>query len=79
MWAAGVAALLQAYPDERKGLVDPGLSETAAAGEQISAAEWVRADLVRNALGRTMAAFHQRYDLLLTPTMPIPACRPGRI
>ncbi|HXC14212.1 MAG TPA: amidase [Stellaceae bacterium] len=78
LWAAGVAALLQAYPDERKGLVDPGLSETAAAGEQISAAEWVRADLVRNALGRTMAAFHQRYDLLLTPTMPIPALPAGQ-
>lgn len=78
LWAAGVAALLQAYPDERKGLVDPGLLETAAAGETISAVEWVRADLVRNALSRTMATFHQRYDLLLTPTMPIPALPAGR-
>ncbi len=52
--------------------------ETAAAGEKISAAEWLRADLARNALGRTMAAFHQRYDLLLTPTMPIPALPVGQ-
>ena len=70
--------MLRSYPDERKGLVDPGLLETAAAGERISAADWVAADLVRNALGRTMGAFHQRYDLLLTPTMPVPALPAGQ-
>ncbi len=78
LWAAGVAALLRGYPDERKGLVDPGLLATAAAGEPISAAEWVAADLVRNALGRMMGAFHQRYDLLLLPTMPVPALPAGQ-
>jgi aspartyl-tRNA(Asn)/glutamyl-tRNA(Gln) amidotransferase subunit A len=77
LWAAGTAALLRTYPDERKGLVDPGLLETAAAGERIGAADWVAADLLRNALGRRMGAFHQTYDLLLTPTMPIPALPAG--
>jgi len=78
LWAAGVAALLRSFPDERKGSVDPGLVATAAAGEKISAVDWVGADLVRNALGRRMGAFHQRYDLLLTPTMPIPALPAGQ-
>ena len=78
LWASGTAALLRTYPDERKGLVDPGLLETAAAGERISAADWVQADLVRNALGRRMGAFHRKYDLLLTPTMPIPALPAGQ-
>ncbi|HUC72131.1 MAG TPA: amidase family protein, partial [Stellaceae bacterium] len=78
LWASGTAALLRAYPDERKALVDPGLLETAAAGERIAAADWVQADLVRNALGRRMGAFHQTYDLLLTPTMPIPALSAGQ-
>ncbi len=78
LWAAGVAALLKTFPDERKGLVDPGLLETAASGEKISAVDWVLADLVRNALGRQMGAFHQQYDLLLTPTMPIPALPAGQ-
>ncbi len=59
-------------------MVDPGLLETAAAGDRISAADWVHADLVRNALGRRMGAFHQQYDLLLTPTMPIPALPAGQ-
>jgi aspartyl-tRNA(Asn)/glutamyl-tRNA(Gln) amidotransferase subunit A len=78
LWAAGVATLLRGFPDERKGLADPGLLATAAAGEKFSAVDWVGADLVRNALGRQMGAFHQRHDLLLTPTMPIPALPVGQ-
>ena len=78
LWAAGVAALLRGFADERKQLADPGLVATAAAGEKFSAADWVEADLVRNALGRRMMEFHQRYDLLLTPTMPIPALPAGQ-
>jgi aspartyl-tRNA(Asn)/glutamyl-tRNA(Gln) amidotransferase subunit A len=78
LWAAGIATLLRTFPDERKGLADPGLVATAMAGEPLSAVDWVGADLVRNALGRTMGAFHQRYDLLLTPTMPVPALPAGQ-
>jgi aspartyl-tRNA(Asn)/glutamyl-tRNA(Gln) amidotransferase subunit A len=78
LWASGLAALLRTFPNERKGMADPGLLETAAAGERIGAADWVEADLVRTALGRQMGAFHQHYDLLLTPTMPIPALPAGQ-
>jgi len=78
LWAAGLAALLRGFADERKQLADPGLVATAAAGEKFGAADWVEADLVRNALGRRMMEFHQRYDLLLTPTMPIPALPAGQ-
>ncbi len=78
LWASGTAALLRSYPDERKQLCDPGLLETAAAGEPIRAVEWVAADLVRNALGRITGAFHQHFDLLLTPTMPVPALPAGQ-
>ncbi len=78
LWAAALAALFRGFPAERKALADPGLRETAAAGEKIAAADWVMADLVRTALGRRMAAFHRDYDLLLTPTMPVPALPLGR-
>ena len=78
LWAAGLAILMRNFPDERKGSADPGLLATAAAGETFSAVDWVGADLVRNALGRTMGAFHQHYDLLLTPTMPVPALPAGQ-
>ena len=78
LWASGLAALFRTVPAEQRALADPGLLETVAAGERITAADWVQADLVRNALGRRMGAFHQKYDLLLTPTMPIPALPVGQ-
>ena len=59
-------------------LADPGLIEIAARGERISAVEYVAADLARTALGAQMGAFHQHYDLLLTPMMPVPALPVGQ-
>jgi aspartyl-tRNA(Asn)/glutamyl-tRNA(Gln) amidotransferase subunit A len=78
LWAAGAALLLGAYPADERALVDPGLVATAAEGEEISAVDYLGADLVRTALGQQMAAFHRKYDLLLTPTMPIPALPVGQ-
>jgi len=34
--------------------------------------------MVRTELGKRMTAFHQRYDLLLTPMMPVPALPVGQ-
>jgi aspartyl-tRNA(Asn)/glutamyl-tRNA(Gln) amidotransferase subunit A len=73
LWAAGAAKLLAGYAADQRAFVDPGLIATATEGEQITAVDYLGADLVRTALGEQMAAFHQKYDLLLTPTMPIPA------
>jgi len=78
LWAAGAALLLSAYAADKRALVDPGLVATAAEGERISAVDYLGADLVRTALGQQMAAFHRKYDLLLTPTMPIPALPVGQ-
>ena len=78
LWAAGAAKLLDAYHREKQGLVDPGLVATAAEGARISAVDYLGADLVRTALGQQMAAFHQKYDLLLTPMMPVPALPVGQ-
>jgi aspartyl-tRNA(Asn)/glutamyl-tRNA(Gln) amidotransferase subunit A len=79
LWAAGAAKLLRGFPAaERRSVIDPGLALTAAEGEQISAVDYLDADLARTMLGQQMAAFHQRYDLLLTPMMPIPALPVGQ-
>jgi aspartyl-tRNA(Asn)/glutamyl-tRNA(Gln) amidotransferase subunit A len=78
LWAAGAAKLLDAYPRDKRALVDPGLLATASEGERISAVDYLGADLVRTAIGQQMAAFHQKYDLLLTPMMPIPALPVGQ-
>jgi aspartyl-tRNA(Asn)/glutamyl-tRNA(Gln) amidotransferase subunit A len=78
LWAAGAAKLLDAYPADKRALVDPGLVAMVAEGERISAVGYLGADLVRTALGQQMAEFHQKYDLLLTPMMPIPALPVGQ-
>ncbi|MBO0735154.1 MAG: amidase, partial [Alphaproteobacteria bacterium] len=78
LWAAGAAKLLSGFPADRRGLMDPGLIATAAEGARISAVDYLAADLVRTALAQQMAAFHRKYDLLLTPTMPVPALPVGQ-
>ncbi len=78
LWAAGAAKLLAGLPAERRALADPGLVATAAAGERISAVDYLGADFVRHELGRRMAELHRTYDLLLTPTMPVPALPVGQ-
>ena len=40
--------------------------------------EYLGADMARTALGIRMGEFHQRYDLLLTPMMPVPALPVGQ-
>src|SRR5262249_4973161 len=78
LWAAGAAKLLRGLPTGRQELIDPGLIATASEGDRISAVDYLEADLVRTALGRQMAEFHQKYDLLLTPMMPIPPLPVGQ-
>jgi aspartyl-tRNA(Asn)/glutamyl-tRNA(Gln) amidotransferase subunit A len=78
LWAAGAARVLAAYPTEKRDLCDPGFVAVAEAGERISGVEYVGADLARTALGQEMGAFHERYDLLLTPMMPVPALPVGQ-
>ncbi len=78
LWSAGAARLLAGVSDERRALCDPGLVATARLGAGIAATDYLGADLVRTALGQTMAEFHRRYDLLITPMMPVPALPVGR-
>ncbi len=78
LWAAGVARVVAAFSAEKRTLLDPGLAALAKEGERLSAAQYLEADAVRVTLGRQMAVFHQTYDLLLTPTMPVPALPAGQ-
>jgi aspartyl-tRNA(Asn)/glutamyl-tRNA(Gln) amidotransferase subunit A len=78
LWAVGAAKLLAAFPADRREVIDPGLVVTAEEGAQISAIDYLGADLVRTALARQMAEFHRNYDLLVTPMMPVPALPVGQ-
>jgi aspartyl-tRNA(Asn)/glutamyl-tRNA(Gln) amidotransferase subunit A len=76
LWFSGAAKVLSAYDDLTR--VDPGLLRSARTGEAYSAADFLDATAVRMELGLLMGRFHQTYDVLVTPTLPIPAFPVGQ-
>ncbi len=78
LWFAGAARVVDQLPPGSAELLDPGLREICALGAAHSAQEYLAAVDVRMALGRAMGGFHQKYDLLITPTLPLPAFAAGR-
>ena len=77
-WFSGAAFLLKGIPKEKHKLIDPGLVEMAEQGEKITAHALLDAQLKRGALGAHMNLFHRDYDLLVTPTLAIPAFDAGK-
>jgi aspartyl-tRNA(Asn)/glutamyl-tRNA(Gln) amidotransferase subunit A len=77
LWFAGAAKSVAHLDAAVLARLDPGLAEIAAAGAEHSAIEYLTAMAVRNDLGTLMGEFHERYPLLLTPTLPIPAFTAG--
>lgn len=78
LWFSGAAKVLQAYGEAVDDRVDPGLRRIAAVGATFSASDYLDATAVRMQLGQVMGRFHQDYDVLVTPTLPMPAFPVGR-
>jgi aspartyl-tRNA(Asn)/glutamyl-tRNA(Gln) amidotransferase subunit A len=76
-WFSGAALLVEGIPAAKRALVDPGLLDVAAQGAKLSGSEILTAQLKRGALGSHMNVFHRRYDLLVTPTLAVPAFDAG--
>jgi aspartyl-tRNA(Asn)/glutamyl-tRNA(Gln) amidotransferase subunit A len=57
----------------QQAVTDPDFQAEAALGAQLSALDIQKLHLRRGALGSHMRQFMQRYDLLLTPAVSIPA------
>jgi len=75
-WFSGAAFLLRGIKE--KSQIDPGLLEVGAQGEKIAAHDLLDAQQKRGALGVHMNLFHRDYDLLVTPTLAVPAFDVGR-
>src|SRR5262249_14455673 len=78
-WYTGAANLLRSIPVEKHRDLEPGLLAIAGEGEQIPHMDYIAATNARGALGQHMSMFHSSYDVLLTPTLPIPAFEVNRI
>jgi len=72
-WLSGAAFLLRDMKKEKRDLVDPGLVEAAKEGAKITTTQLLEAAMKRGALGTLMNLFHRDYDLLVTPTLAVPA------
>jgi aspartyl-tRNA(Asn)/glutamyl-tRNA(Gln) amidotransferase subunit A len=76
-WFPGAANALRTYPPEQRKQMDQGRVDVAEAGAKIALMDDLAAVKAREAFGVMMNRFHKRYDLLLTPMMPLPAFQAG--
>ena len=77
-WHAGAQHLVSQLPQDRRSLVDKGLADAAQKGAQLDVATYYGATFARQRFGERLQAFAQRYDALITPTLPIVAFEVGR-
>ncbi len=77
LWDAGCAQTLKIVPVEKHKDVDAGFMACAIAGQKLSATDVLQAMIDRAALYGVMRHYHERYDMLLTPTMPTTAIEVG--
>ena len=70
VWGAALARLVASLPSQRVGLLDPGIREVAATLGGMSAVQFMEAEAMRAAAGHAMARLHQRFDLVLCPSVP---------
>jgi aspartyl-tRNA(Asn)/glutamyl-tRNA(Gln) amidotransferase subunit A len=78
LWSAGAAGAAATLGDPPEELLDPGLAATVRAGRSRALLDYLEAMRRRDALGLRMSLFHRDWDLLLTPTLPLPAFAAGR-
>jgi aspartyl-tRNA(Asn)/glutamyl-tRNA(Gln) amidotransferase subunit A len=70
VWGAALARVVAGLPSQLAGLLDPGIRQVAEALGGMSAVEFMDAEALRAAASHAMARLHQRFDLLLCPTVP---------
>jgi aspartyl-tRNA(Asn)/glutamyl-tRNA(Gln) amidotransferase subunit A len=73
LWFAGAAAVVDQIDKARRAKMDPGLLEVAKTGARYSLFEYLAAARARDRVASVMSRFHRRYDLLLTPCLPLTA------
>ncbi|MGY0489541.1 amidase [Streptomyces sp. WG-D5] len=77
LWFSGAAKVVEHLSAEQFARLDPGLQEVCREGAAKSALDYLGAVDTRMALGVRMGRFHETYDLLLTPAVPITAFEAG--
>jgi aspartyl-tRNA(Asn)/glutamyl-tRNA(Gln) amidotransferase subunit A len=79
IWGGVSATIVDALPATDRAKLDPGFAAMAEVGKTVSLSDYLAAVTARQDLAIAMERFHEKYDLLLTPQMPIPALEAGRV
>lgn len=73
LWFAGAWTVWNTLSPAQQALTDPDFRAEALLGEKLSLLDIQRLNLQRGALGSHMRQFMQRFDLLVTPSVAVPA------
>ena len=73
LWFLGAATVWSTLTPAQRAVADPDFSAEAALGETLTALQVQQFNLRRGALGAHMRQFMQRFDLLVTPSVAVPA------
>lgn len=76
---AGISHALGNLPPAQVAELDPGLARVAELASKVTLGDYMTAMDQRAALSRQNKLFHENCDLLLTPTMAVPAFEAGRL
>jgi len=77
LWSVALALAIEPMSPTQRSLLDPPLLDVAAPGMHMTALEYRRVEMAREAFGRRMNDLHRDYDLLITPQLPITAFAAG--
>ena len=73
LWFAGMWMIWNTLNAEQQAVADPDFAAEAMLGSTYSTLDLARLTLARGALGSHMRQFMQRFDLLVTPAVAVPA------
>lgn len=78
LFYGGAANAMRDLGKRQREQMDPALVEVATKAEKLSMLDYLDAVNKRVALAERLSVFHDKYDLLVTPTLPIPAFATNR-
>ena len=76
---AGIAHSTRLLSEAQLAKLDPDLAKVLEQARKVTLTQYMSAIDRRAALGRTTRTFHEKYDLLLTPTMAVAPFEAGRL
>lgn len=79
LFEAGISHSLRRLNPQQIELLDPGLRDVISRGETIDRRAFMEATEAAMTLGRQMRIFHERYDLLISPTVAVTPFSVGRL